>query len=64
MRTFRVVMLHPAVNIRLEFFQSLIYLFAKSNLVELIEDGFMKALADAVSLRRFHFRLRVVNIFD
>ena len=64
MRTLRVVMLHPSVNVRLEFIQSLIHLFAKSNLVELIENGFMKAFADAVRLRRFHFCLRVVNVFN
>ena len=64
MRTLRVVVIHPAVNIRLQFFQSLIHLFAKGNLIKLIEDGFVEAFADTVGLRRFDLCFRMVNVFD
>lgn len=40
-----IIVTHPFVNVLLKFIQSLIHLFAESNLVELIENRFMKAFA-------------------
>ncbi len=48
MRTLRVVLIHAVLYVGLQFFQSLIHLFAKSNLIELVENGFMESFSDAV----------------
>lgn len=64
MRTFRIVMPHPFVNISLKFLDSLIQLLSECNLIKLVENSFVKPLADTVRLRRTRLCFGVVNIFD
>jgi len=42
----------------------MIYLLAESDLVELLQDGFMEAFADAVGLGPAGLGARVVDILD
>lgn len=64
MRTLFVIESHPFVNISLQLIQILIDFLAKSNLVELFADGFVKPFADAVRLRMLDLRLCMIDIFD
>ena len=62
MCTFSIVRLQPIVKIALKLFNTLIDMFSKSYLVELIENGFMKPLDDSVGLWVTCFRTSVVDI--
>jgi hypothetical protein len=64
MRTLFVIESHPFVNISLQLIQILIDFLAKSNLVELFADGFVKPFADAVRLWMLDLRLCMIDIFD
>ena len=59
-----IVVADPCIGVGLQFFQILIQLLSKGNLVELVEDGFVKPLADAVCLRRPGFCAGVIDVLD
>lgn len=57
-------MIYPFIGVCLQLFQILIQLLSKGNLVELVQDSFVKAFTDAVGLRRLGFFLRVIDVLD
>lgn len=59
---FSVVVLDPLVHVSLQLIETGVELLAKGDPIKLLEDSAMKAFADAVSLRRLGFRLRVIDI--
>ncbi len=64
MSSFGVVVLQPFIQISLQRFDAFVELLAERDLVELLQDRFMKPLADTVCLRRFHLGLCVIYIVD
>jgi len=59
MRPLRIVLFQPVIEVALQFIQAPVKFLAKSSAVKLLLDGAMKALTDALGLRRF--RLGAVN---
>ena len=48
----------------LELFDPQINLFPEGDAVKLIQNRFVKSLADAIALRILHLRLGVLNVID
>jgi hypothetical protein len=59
-----VVVGDPRVEVGLQFVDTAVDLFAEGDAVELVEQGFVEPLADAVGLRAFGSRSRVIDILD
>ena len=59
-----IILLHPFVKISLQFLNAAVDLLAKGDAVELIQQGFVETLADAVGLRATRFCPRVVDILN
>lgn len=57
-----VVSLQPSIYISLEFVEAPVDLFSERDLVELLEHGPKKPLADSVGFRAPHLGLGVVDI--
>ena len=57
-----VVAMNPLIQIDLKIFDRFIDSFAESYLVKLIEERFMEALTDAVSLRALSLSLGVIDV--
>src|SRR5262245_30135151 len=64
MRSARVVLVHPRVEVSLELVESLEALPTEGDAVELVEDRLVEPLADAVGLRRVRFGARVGDVLD
>ena len=54
----------PRIEVHLELDETAVELFPKRDLIELLQDGLVKPLADAVGLRTLHLRLRVIDVVD
>lgn len=59
-----VVVQKPLVNIGLKLVEGRVDLLTESDRIELLTNGFVKALGDAVGLRRVGFGLGVVDGFE
>lgn len=64
MRPLGIVTRYPSIHIFLQLLDRTIQLAAERAGIELILDGLVKALADAVRLRMFCLRARVVNVLE
>ena len=64
MRACVIVVVQPVIKIYLQLFNRQINLLPKSHLVKLVQNGFMEAFADAVSLRMTHLRFGVFNVIQ
>lgn len=62
MCAFSIVFLQPVVKIALELLNTSVYMFSKSHLVELVENGFMEPLDDSVGLWVTSFCSSVVDV--
>ena len=59
-----VVISQPVVQIVLQLFNRAVDLAPERDLIKLLQNGFMKALADSISLRMPNFRLGVLNVIE
>ena len=59
-----VVISQPVVQIVLQLFNRVVDLAPERDLIKLLQNGFMKALADSISLRMSNFRLGVLNVIE
>ena len=59
-----VEVVDPCMQIGLQFFQAEIQLLSERDLVELLQDGFMKSFADVVCLWMAHFGFGVFNVIE
>ena len=57
-----VIVVHPLIQILLQGFNRLIEFLAESDLVKLVENGFMEAFTNAVCLWTSRFGLRVIDV--
>ena len=64
MSTLCVVFHQPLIEVSLQRLQTAVELFAKSNLIKLLQDRLVEPLTDAVSLRRLRLGSGVINIVD
>jgi len=64
MSTLCVVFHQPLIEVSLQRLQTAVELFAKSNLIRLLQDRLVEPLTDAVSLRRLRLGSGVINIVD
>src|SRR5437773_8051144 len=64
MRAPMIVIDEPGVEVSLQLVDRLIDLFAKGDPVELVEDGAMKALANAIGLRALGLGAAVVDVLN
>ena len=64
MRTRFVILSKPRIHVGLESVKAVIDLLAKGNPRELIEDGLVKPLGDAIGLRAFDLGAGMVNVLD
>jgi hypothetical protein len=62
MRPVHVVLLEPNVEVFLKFFERLVDLLSKRDVIELVENRFVKTLADTIGLRALRFCLCVVDV--
>ena len=62
MRPFIVVVGDPVVQVDLQFFDAAIDFSTECNLVELLQDRIVEALADAIGLRVPDLGLRVLDV--
>jgi len=62
--SFFVVIANPLIEIGLQLLDAGVDLFAKCYLVELLQNGLVKAFADAVGLRTPGLRLCVIDVLD
>ena len=61
-RPFGVITVHPCIQVSLQFFDPQVNLFAESNGVKFILDGFVEAFADAVGLGMLGLGLGMVDV--
>lgn len=61
MGSIHVVAVHPRIQIGLQFLQRVVQLAPESNLIKLVQYGFMKTFADAVGLRVSGLGFGVLN---
>src|SRR3569833_158990 len=64
MRPLMVVRVDPRVKIDLQLFHRRVDLLSERDLVELVQDRLMEALADHIGLRRLGFGARMVDVVD
>ena len=64
MRAPVIILLHPFVKSSLQFLNAAVDPLAKGDAVELIQQGFVETLADAIGLRAARFCPRVVDILN
>jgi len=64
MGAFIVVLIDPFVQIDLQLLNGLVDLFTECHLIELLQDGLVEPLTDAVGLGRFDLGLGVVDVVD
>ena len=64
MRTLTIVVTDPRIQIPLTLVDGSVYFAPECDLVELLKNSFVEALADAVGLRVFGLGLGVLNIVD
>jgi len=64
MVAFSVVLVQPFIETILQRLDGFVELFAEGYLVELLQSGFVEALANAVGLRRLHLGFGVIDIVD
>lgn len=64
MSTLFIILLHPFVKISLQFLNATVDLLAKGDAVELIQQGFVETLADAIGLRAARFCPRVIDVLN
>src|SRR3569832_2380171 len=64
MRPLMVVRVDPRVKIELQLFHRRVDLLSERDLVELVQDRLMEALADPIGLRRLGFGARMVDVVD
>ena len=57
-----VVFAHPRIQIGLQLVDGRVDALSEGDAVELVQDGFVEALADAVGLRAFHLGPRVIDV--
>ena len=57
-----IIFLHPPIQVGLQLLDGTIELLAEGHAVELIQDGLVEALTDAVGLRALGLRPRVVDV--
>ena len=60
----QIIFLKPSVKVFLQTFDTVVDLFPQSDLIKLVKHSFVEAFADAVCLRRFHLRLRVIDVVN
>lgn len=64
MRALAVVVIDPVVQIRLQLVDGPVDLAPERHLVELLQDGLVESLADAIGPRVTHLGLGVFNVID
>src|SRR3569832_2281041 len=64
MRPLMVVRVDPRVKIDLQLFHRRVDLLSERDLVELVQDRLMEALADPIGMRRLGFGARMVDVVD
>ncbi|MBB6262682.1 hypothetical protein FHS77_003267 [Paenochrobactrum gallinarii] len=64
MCAFIVVVIKPFVKISLQLLNGLVYLLAEGDLIKLLQDRFMKSLADTIGLGLFHFGFGMINVVN
>lgn len=61
MSTVVIVVIQPVIQVFLQLLNRQVNLFPKRDLVKLIENGFMEALANAIGLRVAHLGFRMFD---
>jgi hypothetical protein len=59
-----IVFLDPRIQIGLQLVDRTTHLLAEGDTVELVEHGFVEALADAVGLRALSLGTRMIDVLD
>ncbi len=59
-----IVLADPQIDVDLQLVDRTIHLFSKRDAVELVEHGFVEALADAVGLRALCLGPRMIDVLD
>jgi hypothetical protein len=59
-----IVLVDPQIEMGLQLVDRTIHLFAERDTIELVEHGFVEALADAVGLRALGLGARVIDVLD
>jgi hypothetical protein len=54
----------PGIEVNLQLLEAGVDAFAERHLIELLQDGFVEALADAVGLRASRLGAAVVDVLD
>ena len=63
-RPLLVVAQDPAIEILLKLFERSVELLSEGDLIELLQDRLVEALADPVRLRMLHLRARVIDVVE
>ena len=64
MGAFFVELSQPLIDVRLKRLKALVDLLAEGHAIEFVEDGLVKAFADAVGLRASYLGLGVLHVFN
>ncbi len=64
MGPFSIILIKPPVKVFLQGLQVAVHALAERDLVELVQDGFVEALTDAVGLGRLGLGLAVIDVID
>ena len=64
MSTFVIVVIQPVIQVFLQFLHRQVNLFPERDLVKLIQNRFMEALANAIGLRVPYFGFRVFDFIQ
>ena len=64
MRPRLIVFRDPAIQVGLQLVERTIHLLAEGNTVELVEHGFVEALADTIGLRALGLGARMIDVLD
>ena len=64
MRTLDVVVSQPFIHIGLQLFNRAVNLAPERHLVKLLQNGFVKSLADSIGLRVMRLSLDVLNVIQ
>ncbi len=59
-----IIFLHPPIQVGLQLLDAAVELLAEGHAVELVQDGLVEALTDAVGLRALRLCPTVVDILD
>ena len=59
-----IIFLNPGIQVGLQLVDRTIRLLAERDTVELVEDGFVKALTDAVGLWALRLGARMIDVLD